>query len=638
MAWPASVSGRQRRWHFLLRVTYHGADYHFSTSAVSPSSSSGSIAHTPTLSVSGYSETFQYLSQSIDRQSVPVSVGWPYDIAEAVAAGFRLDTAQAELSVWIEGTAYESRRVLIVGNVQQPSYGAPGEPVTFSIEAAPWIDRGTWPDLLTSPTEYDLTITSQPHGALSVGGREGVLDDLRGTVAPMVIGNPGNLNQTRRANPTGGSVYATQAADVWERTRPGAFTEVKYGSIFENNGVTRFGNPAGAFPAALILCGHATQAGAYGGDGTQILRASSGTEDAPVAVLFNQDGQYVTGLVPFHKVIGGRTCTVVNLYDYFNTRAEVRYNDSSAPITTGSGSISPASSTNSTSNDPNRALGDRVGFSFVSMHDDFDTFYGLTNGEQDGPLRTVQELLNLTLSSSSLPVDWPRLYSALDRLPIFDVEGYIDERVSVWDFVSRELLPLLPMSLRTGPRGLYAITADLGATAADAIGTLRAGLDCWRVGVIQYERRLSDLTGTIEVQCGDYAGKAIRTVTADGTTMLQGQRARLAQESSVVGQLLSRVQSADVAAGQTTTTIKAPWLAGETGGQYVAHQRLAYQAAQIRTVRYRLAPEFLELEVGDLVRLVDPEVYIDGPAYLSTLEIDTSAIVGTFSLYEPVSR
>ena len=120
--------------------------------------------------------------------------------------------------------------------------------------------------------------------------------------------------------------------------------------------------------------------------------------------------------------------------------------------------------------------------------------------------------------------------------------------------------------------------------------------------------------------------------------MLQGQRARLAQESSVVGQLLSRVQSADVAAGQTTTTIKAPWLAGETGGQYVAHQRLAYQAAQIRTVRYRLAPEFLELEVGDLVRLVDPEVYIDGPAYLSTLEIDSSAIVGTFSLFEPVSR
>lgn len=638
MAFPASVSGRARRWYFLCRVTWHGRDYHFSETAVAPSASGGTVSHIPTLSVGGYSETFQYLSQSVDRQSVAVSLLWPDDVAAAIAAGFRLDTAQAELAVWIEGTAYEARRVLLVGNVQQPSYGAQGERVDFSIEAPPWVDQGTWPDLLTSPTSYDLTITSQAHGALSVGGREGVLDDLRGTVAPMVIGNPGNLNQTRRANPTGGSVYAGQASDVWQRTRPGAFTDIRYGSIFENNGVTGFGNPASAFPAALILCGHATQAGAYGGDGTQVLRASSGTEDAPVAVLFNSDGLYVTGLVPFHKTIGGRTCTVVNLYDYLNTRAEVRYNDSSSPISTGTGPISPASSTNSTSNDPSRKLGDRVGFTFVSMHDSFDTFYGLTNGAQDGPLRTVQELIALTLSNSSLPVDWSRFYTAMDRLPTFDVEGYIDERVGVWDFVSSELLPLLPMSLRTGPRGLYALTADLSATVADALGTLRAGWDCWRVGPIQYERRLQDLTGTIEVQCGDYAGKAIRTVRADGASMLQGQRARLAQESSVVGQMLSRVQSAKVASGQTTTTVKAPWLAGETGGQYVAHTRLAYQAAQIRTVRYRLAPEFLELEVGDLVHLVDPEVSIDGPAYLSTLEIDTSAIVGTFSLYEPVTR
>lgn len=90
--------------------------------------------------------------------------------------------------------------------------------------------------------------------------------------------------------------------------------------------------------------------------------------------------------------------------------------------------------------------------------------------------------------------------------------------------------------------------------------------------------------------------------------------------------------------GQTTQTIKAPWLAGETGAQYVAHQRLSYRSAQIRSVRYELTPEFIELEVGDLVRLVDPSVSIDGPAYLSTLEIDASRIVGTFSLYEPVLR
>ena len=636
MAWPAAVSGRARRWHFLARVTWHGADHFFAAKSLAPASTSGSYAHLPGLQVGAYSETFQFLSGNIDRQSVPVSVTWPGNISEAIAAGYRLDTAEAEIAVWIEGTSYESRRVLLVGRVMQPSYGAPGEPVRFSVEAPPWIDQGTWPDLLTSPRGFTSTFVSQSAGSSSIGGLDGVLTDLQGKTAPLVVGNPGNLNQTRRENPS--SVFAEQAASISNQTRPGAFTSMIYGSKFEANGVTALGNPPGAFSTQLLLCGHATQAGAFGGDGTQKIRASSGTENAPIAVLFNEDGQYVTGLIPYHATVGGRTVTVCNTWDYFNTRAEVRYNQGGAPISTGSGSISPLKSTNATSVDPERILGDRVGFTFASLYDGHDTFYGLNNGQQTGPLRTVHDLLALTLSASSLPVDWPRLYAALDRVPVFDIEGYIDERVGVWDFVSRELLPLLPMTLRTGPRGLYAITADLTATAADAIGTLYAGRDCFRTGSVQYERRLADLSGTIQVEIGSYAGQPTQTITASGASMLQGKRARLALQSSVIGRDVSRVRQSSTYTGQTTTVVKAPWLAGETGGQYVAHQRLAYRSAQLRTVRYQLAPEFVDLEVGDLVRLVDAELSIDGPAYLSTLEIDASRILGTFTLYDPVAR
>ena len=635
MAWPSFISGRDRRWHFLLRVTWHGRDYRFASEFVAPASSTqGTVPHTPTLAMGAYTESFQFFSGNVDRQTVPVSVLWPEDVAAAVAAGFRLDTAEAELAVWVEGTAYEARRVLLVGRVMQPSYGVRGEPVSFSVEAPPWVDQGTWPELISSPRGFDKTFQSQSLGTVSIGGLDGAVADLRGRTASMVIGNPGNLNQTRRTNPS--SVYANQAGDISDQTRPGAFTSMKYGSLFESNGVTAKGNPPGAFPTQLVLCGHATQAASYGGDGTQKIRGSSGTVDAPLAVLFNEDGQYVTGLVPYHAEVGGQTVTMVNLYDYFNTRSEVRYNESAASIS--GGTVSPLVATNATSVDPGRALGDRIGFTFASLYDGHDTFYGLNNGRQTGPLKTVHDLLTLTLSSSSLPVDWPRLYAALARVPVFDVEGYIDERVGVWDFVSRELLPLLPMSLRTGPRGLYAITADLSSTVADTIGTLRAGADCWRLGVIQYERRLADLSGTIEVEVGNYKGQPASTVVADGSSMMQGKRARLAQQSSIVGQAISRVRQSATYSGQTTTTIKAPWLAGETGGQYVAHQRLAFRSAQLRTVRYQLSAEFVELEVGDLVHLVDTDVSIDGPAYLSTLTLDGSRIVGTFTLYEPVQR
>ena len=596
MAWPASVSGRERRWHFLCRVTFHGADSFFSQGAVAPTRAGEAVPHVPTLSVGAYSETFQYLSQSIDRQSVPVSVLWPYDIAEAIAAGFRLDTAQAELSVWIEGTSYDSRRVLLVGNVQQPTYGAHGERVEFSIEAPPWVDQGTWPDL------YRFDADQTPATIPTSLGNLPVDPDRRsnGRNSTTLVGNPGNLDRVKRTPVVSEDVSAN--VDLWRSTVPGAVASVIVGRTT--------GTPKQ--PGLLMLCGHATEAGAYGSTDLNIA-----SDDVPLVNLYDTSGQWLTTTIPFHQQIGGRTVTVCPIFEIVATGLGSRM------LTKSLGDVSTQ---------------DRWGFTFTSGHRSFDTFHGLTAGTQEGPLRTLHELLVLVLSSSSLPVDWPKLYAALSRVPTFGVEGYMDERVSVWDFVSRELLPLLPLSLRTGPRGVYALTADFTATAADAIGTLRAGLDCWRVGVIQYERRLSDLTGTLEIECGSNLGQPALTVTADSSTMLQGQRARLAQESSVVGQLLSRVQSADVPAGQTTKTIRAPWLAGETGGQYVAHQRLAYQAAQIRTVRYRLAPEFIELEVGDLVRLVDPEVHIDGPAYLSTLEIDSSAIVGTFSFFEPVSR
>lgn len=603
MAWPASVSGRARRWHFLVRVTWHGRDYHFAESSVAPSGSDGAVAHVPTLSVGGYSETFQYLSQTVDRQSVPVSVLWPDDVAAAVAAGFRLDTAQAELAVWVEGTSYEARRVLLVGNVQQPSYGAQGERVSFSIEAPPWVDLGTWPDL------QRLTASQTPSSMpTSIGGLGATTINLNpdqrtnGIAAPLVVGNPGNKDKVKRSPTVSEDIEDNE--DLWRATTPGALSSLTVGRT------------TGTFqvPGMLVLCGHATEAGAYGGVDLDVA-----TDDVPLVNLYTTDGEWLTSTVPFHQQIGGRTVTVASLVDSFALVA------SSGTQSAVRGML-------------NSVLQDQYGFTFISAHSGFDTFHGLTNTSQAGPLRTIHDLLALTLSNSSLPVDWPKLYAALARVPLFDVEGYLDERVGVWEFVSRELLPLLPISLRTGPRGLYALTADLSSTVDDAIGTLRAGLDCWRVGAIQYERRLADLSGSIEVEVGSNLGRPALTVTADGSSMLQGQRARLAQQSSLVGQALSRVQQASVYSGQTTQTVRAPWLSGETGGQYVAHQRLAFQSAQIRTVRYQLAAEFIELEVGDLVRLVDSEVSIDGPAYLSTLEIDQSAIVGTFSLFEPVQR
>ncbi len=635
MAFPAATSGRARRFHFLLRVTYGGTDYRFATDALNVPSASGTVAHAAGLSVGNYSETFQFLSQNIDRQSVSVSVLWR-GIAAQIAEGYRLDTARGELAVWVEGTNYEDRRVLVVGQCMEPSYGADSDPVAFSIEAPPWLDRGTWPDLLQSPTTIGSQYVSQVGGLQTIPTDSISLDYVSGKTAPLVVGNPGNMNQTKRTLPA--TAFLRDATDIYQRTKPGAFCDMFVGHRLENNGITALGNPSRLFYELLILCGHPTQAGAFGGDGTQKIRGSSGLEDAPLAILFNDANQYLTALVPFHTTIGGRTVTAVNMYDFLNTLYEYRYtvNDNDAvtnPIT------SFTNSDNFTTAPLYRDVGEKIGFTFASAYTGHDTFYGLTTGQQGGPLKTAHELIALVLGASAYPVDWPRFYAALDRVPTFDVAGYVDERVAVWDFVSRELLPLLPVSLRNGPNGLYMMVADFTATVDQAIGTLYAGRDCFRESGIQYERRLADLSGIVEVEVGRMVDDRPRsTIRVDGSSMLQSTRAELAQDSARLDRLTSRVAQTDRADELNVETIRAAWLDSGSGAHYVAHQKLAARAAQLRTITYRLAPEYVELEAGDLVRIVDAEVSIDGPAYLSTLTIGDGVVLGTFTIYDPIMR
>jgi len=557
------------------------------------------VAHYGGLSVGGYSESFEAMSDRIDRQSTSVQVFWPEPVAALVAAGYRLDTAEAELYVLyvlIDGVPYESRRVLVVGRVMEPRYGSGAEPVAFSVEAPPWLDPGTWPDLLTSPTSSDSVSYEKATGAGSTRTIAGdtVVADFKGKTAPHVVGNPGNVQ--KRQVTTTGTAFIDEASDIISTCRPGAVTDVQIGT--DNTGIT-IPSSASLYPAPslLVLCGHATQAGAYGGDGTlAITSAFSGTPvDAPIAPLFDENGLYITALVPFHKTIAGRTCTVVNVNDYWANWFGVRHNLSADSVSVGNAS---GFSTNVATSDPSRPLPDRdgkIGFCFASAHSSFATFYGAHSGRQSGPLRTVQDLLIHVLSSSAHPVDWPRLYAALERVPLFDVEGYVDERVAVWEFVSRELLPLLPLSLRRGPKGLYALVADLGATVDDAIGTIRAGYDADRTSDVQYERRLVDLTGAIEVEAGSYGGRPLDVLRVSGS-MVQARRAELAQRSSTADRALSAVYQSSGNTATSVQTIKAPWLAprtvpdlrtdragGSSGAHYVAHQRLALRSAQIRT-------------------------------------------------------
>ena len=73
------------------------------------------------------------------------------------------------MSAWIEGNTYENRQVLVSGRVRQPIYAAYNEPVSFTIEEAPFEDVAEWPpssQRINKETTKSTDFKSQQSGAI----------------------------------------------------------------------------------------------------------------------------------------------------------------------------------------------------------------------------------------------------------------------------------------------------------------------------------------------------------------------------------------------------------------------------------------------------------------------------------------
>lgn len=105
---------------------------------------------------------------------------------------------------------------------------------------------------------------------------------------------------------------------------------------------------------------------------------------------------------------------------------------------------------------------------FVVWEDPDDITLGGLVGETGGLLRGAGDVIEYVLRQSSRRVDFGRIRAVKDRLNGFKLDFSIGERVSPWDFVRDNLLPLLPVTVTTGKDGLYLVVFDYAATAEDS--------------------------------------------------------------------------------------------------------------------------------------------------------------------------
>lgn len=412
------LRGQQLYW--LLDIAWGGRVLRLSTTdlAVQDAQTGRTLHYAGALDEVQFSDGLELLEDNSGQTSLPVECVLPLDAAAMRAAGHRLEWARAELSRWIAGSDYGERRVMMVGQVKDPAIAADGEPSAFSIEDNYFDDAALIP---ASTARVDGTTWSTV---------DSLLTEELGLFYPLIFGYPG---QTPKAPNNGAWVTGSQGVWVDHTDTDGG-------------GGSRLG-------LRLVIAGHPVKATRV------ILNTDASPDGFRFAVLQGQDDR-------------GQAVSYVDAWaDAAATNHQVAGGDADGEDAYGLGSATITSDFQPT---PTQFVP-----VFVAWYVPVES--GAVSGGMIGPsgdvVREAGDVLEVMLSYTSLPVDRGRLAAAKPLLRRFLVDCVIDEQVQPWAWVQSNLLPLLPISITSGPDGIYPVVLRYDATVADAVCTLNVDAD-----------------------------------------------------------------------------------------------------------------------------------------------------------------
>ena len=513
---------------WLLSVTYAGRVFRWSSRPVNLTNSDGEVLpFDGGLPPVDYDDAAQVLATDPADLSIPFSVVFPVDVAVLVQRGHDLATGSAEVSVIIDnGTAtYEDRRVVLVGDVTQPTYGAIYEPVTFSVEDPPWLDRALIPS--TTQRVNSTTWSGAPM-------------DSHGLYYPLVFGTPGVFT------------WASGTATVTSGS-PALIVDV-----------------TGSNVNTLLIAGHWVKAGSvrvYDGDGTGVSGTVQNTTDGlgqPVAIVD------VSGL-------GGTVDLTTS--DWF-----IGWNNGGA----------------------------------------------MYNDRQDGAREGAGEIAEWALRASTVRYDRGLWASARRSLDGFILAGYIDEPVSPWEWLADNVLPLLPVSVRSGPTGSFPVVYKYDARSADSIESVTAGAGFVRVGPVEYVTGAGDRANEMRI---DYAKRARKNTAFRAATVGPFP----SDDPDVFENYYAGVSARRY--GVRSSTIDTDIVYDTPTAIRIARWKVRASSLSSRSVTYSASFEYGWLSVGDVIDLTDDELALDAQiVQLVSIKWGASGLDLTFYLLDDPPR
>ena len=243
----------------------------------------------------------------------------------------------------------------------------------------------------------------------------------------------------------------------------------------------------------------------------------------------------------------------------------------------------------------------------ISVHDGdeywcrWDSGAGAVDEESGAGLQLAGDVLRSLLRRSTVQTDRGRWNAVRGYLNRYKLDFYADDSdVTIWDWIADNLLPILPLSVVSGARGLRPILIRPDLRVLDAVDTIEAGPTALRSSPIQYSTEDAVQLVTVSYALRGDSGDYLRSVTLSGDRLdsetsapLRRSRLRFLRGDEEPREL--RLES-DVIYDRSTAELVASTLAG-------------LRAIPHREVSYTLDPaRFGYLEPGDVVTLTDSEV------------------------------
>jgi hypothetical protein len=462
---PSDLTARRVYW--LVDLVFAGMTIRIADDDLDVETEDGDVLrYAGVLNVLDVTEGLDFLSDaSASPTSISLSAVLPgVDVPALVAAGHDLSSMTGSVARWVEGTTYEKRRVVLADAIaKDPEHGSSLEPVALTFDQNPWDDPTTLPGpglAVEGANWEDDQILSLAEGDL-------------GLVYPLVFGKPGAVSTHVNVN---GMVTGSQPICVWADATDDA--------------------GAGSYNVLWLVAGHHVEAKrAY-------VVSNEWTTPARVRIVNGYDKQgHPVALIPWWGLDEDDPDAPKYPYAHDPTVVSYAYNTTDTdgnPTYTAGSPVGPSAGADPDVIDQLRRTSAEAPASvFMCWVDDIDHKGGLRSST-GGTMRNPAEIIQWMLERNGAPVDRGRFTAAAGLLSPFNLDFTIDATCKPWEYITSSILPVLPISIVTGPSGFYPVVWRYDAKAGDAVCHLDADVDPYilRETAVGYDRTViaNDIT------------------------------------------------------------------------------------------------------------------------------------------------